>query len=130
MAVLMMDRAAKCSGSDQCNDREKEKKTEEKNNQSKRDGGIRSHHLDLLIHQLPILPHRLGELDLTVLEAVAIFVEGGALEGGLNFGRRGHYVFDATTAGGLRFDGRFGSAHGSDVRCVDVDVAVSGGNAN
>jgi hypothetical protein len=47
-------------------------------------GGKRTHHLDLLIQQLPILLQRLGELDRIVLKAIALLVEGGAFEGGLD----------------------------------------------
>ena len=80
-----------------------------------------THHLDLLVHELPVLLHRLGELDGIVLEAVPILVEGRAVEGGLDLPiivgrRRGHdlvFAVVAATAGGSGFGGRFGrSAHG------------------
>lgn len=86
-----------------------------------------THHLDLLVHELPILLHGLSELYGIVLEAVPILVEGRTVERGLDLPiilgrrRRSHALVSAVvaaTAGGLGFGGRFGRpAHGY-VLCV------------
>jgi hypothetical protein len=107
-----------------CIDNEKEQGRRRRKSQTSRDKvefRMTTHHLDLLVHELPILFHGLSELDCIVLDAVPILVEGRAVERGLDLPiilgrrRREHdlvFAFVPATAGGLGFGGRFGrSAH-------------------
>lgn len=108
----------------------KSKGRRRRNSQTTRDAvqfRMTTHHLDLLVHELPILLHGFSELYGIVLEAVPILVEGRTVERGLDLPiilgrrRRGHALVSAVvaaTAGGLGFGGRFGRpAHGY-VLCV------------